>query len=103
MGFLRIGISDPIRHYYQVRNTLLLFKRDYTPNYWKYSGLVKIIFKLVVYPIILDHGYERFRYILLGIKDGLLGKVENLNKNINSKIYQFHIFSNIIKTMNLLY
>ncbi|HOA64181.1 MAG TPA: glycosyltransferase family 2 protein [Bacilli bacterium] len=74
MGFLRIGISDPIRHYYQVRNTLLLFKRDYTPNYWKYSGLVKIIFKLVVYPIILDHGYERFRYILLGIKDGLLGK-----------------------------
>ena len=30
-----------------------------------------------------------------------LEKVENLNKNINSKIYQFHIFSNIIKTMNL--
>jgi len=30
-----------------------------------------------------------------------LEKVENLNKNLHSKIYQFHIFSNIIKTMNL--
>lgn len=74
LGFLHVGVSNPIRHYYQVRNTLLLFKRDYTPLYWKYSGIVKIIFKLIVYPFTLNQGYERFRYILLGIKDGLLGR-----------------------------
>lgn len=74
LGFLHVGVSNPIRHYYQVRNTLLLFKRDYTPFYWKYSGIVKIIFKLIVYPFTLNQGYERFRYILLGIKDGLLGR-----------------------------
>jgi hypothetical protein len=35
---------------------------------------MKIIFKLIVYPFTLNQGYERFRYILLGIKDGLLGR-----------------------------
>jgi rhamnosyltransferase len=74
LGFLHVGVCNPIRHYYQVRNTLLLFRRAYTPFYWKYSGIMKIIFKLIVYPFTLNQGYERFRYILLGIKDGLLGR-----------------------------
>jgi rhamnosyltransferase len=74
LGFLSVGVPSPIRHYYQVRNTLLLFRRDYVPNYWKYSGIVKILFKLIVYPLTLNRGYERFKYISKGIKDGLLGR-----------------------------
>lgn len=74
LGFLYVGVPSPIRHYYQVRNTLLLFRRDYVPNYWKYTGLVKIIFKLLVYPFTLERGYERFNYIIKGIKDGILNK-----------------------------
>lgn len=79
LGFLSVGVPSPIRHYYQVRNILLLFRRDYVPNYWKYSGIVKIIFKLLVYPFTLDRGYERFTYILKGIKDGILGRSGKLN------------------------
>jgi len=74
LGFLYVGVPSPIRHYYQVRNTLLLFRRDYVPNYWKYTGLVKIIFKLLVYPVTLERGYERFNYIIKGIKHGILNK-----------------------------
>jgi len=74
LGFLYVGIPSPIRHYYQVRNTLLLSRRAYVPSYWKYSGLVKIIFKLLVYPFTLDRGYERFNYIIKGIRDGILNK-----------------------------
>ena len=54
LGFLSVGVPSPIRHYYQTRNVLLLLRRDYVPNYWKYSGLVKILFKLLVYPFTLD-------------------------------------------------
>lgn len=74
LGFLYVGVPSPIRHYYQVRNTLLLFRRAYVPSYWKYSGLVKIIFKLFVYPFTLERGYERFNYIIKGIRDGILNK-----------------------------
>lgn len=74
LGFLYVGVPSPIRHYYQVRNTLLLFRRAYVPSYWKYSGLVKIIFKLLVYPFTLERGYERFNYIIKGIRDGILNK-----------------------------
>lgn len=79
LGFLHVGVPSPIRHYYQVRNTLLLFRRDYVSTYWKYSGLVKILFKLFVYPFTLDKGSERFKYIAKGIKDGILGRSGKIN------------------------
>lgn len=74
LGFLNVGVPSPIRHYYQIRNTLLLARRSYVPAYWKYSMLVKVVFKLFIYPFTLDRGFERFKYIVKGIKDGLVGK-----------------------------
>lgn len=74
LGFLNVGVPSPIRHYYQIRNTLLLARRAYIPTYWKYSMLVKVVFKLFVYPFTLNKGFERFKYILKGIKDGILGR-----------------------------
>ena len=74
LGFLNVGVPGPIRHYYQIRNTLLLVRRDYVPTYWKYSMLVKIVFKLFVYPFTLTNGFERFKYITKGIKDGIFGR-----------------------------
>jgi rhamnosyltransferase len=79
LGFLNVGVPSPIRHYYQVRNALLLFRRNYVPRYWKYSSLIKIIFKLIVYPFTLKHGYSRFEYISKGIKDGLLNRHGKIN------------------------
>ena len=74
LGFLNVGVPSPIRHYYQIRNTLLLVRRSYVPTYWKYSMLVKVVFKLFVYPFTLNKGLERFKYIIKGIKDGILGR-----------------------------
>lgn len=80
LGFLNVGVPSPIRHYYQTRNTLLLVRRSYVPAYWKYSMLVKIVFKLFVYPFTLNKGFERFKYIVKGIKDGILGKSGKINE-----------------------
>ena len=59
---------------------LLLVRRDYVPTYWKYSMLVKVVFKLFVYPFTLNKGFERFKYIVRGIKDGILGKSGKINE-----------------------
>jgi len=74
LGFLSIRVPSPIRHYYQVRNTLILFRRNYTPRYWKYSCLIKVFFKLLVYPFVLDSGKKRLVFMFRGFKDGLLKK-----------------------------
>jgi rhamnosyltransferase len=74
LGFISVGVPSPIRHYYQVRNILLLSTRSYPPLYWKISGLVKIVFKLIVYPFTLNRGVERLKYIIKGINDGIFRK-----------------------------
>jgi rhamnosyltransferase len=79
LGCLNVSVPSPIRHYYQVRNVLLLFRRNYVPRYWKYTGLVKIVFKLIVYPFTLEQGYTRFKYILKGINDGILNRHGKIN------------------------
>lgn len=80
LGFISVGVSIPLRNYYQTRNTLILFSRRYVPLYWKCSGLAKIIFKLTIYPFVLDNGFVRFKYIVLGLKDGLLGRCGKISE-----------------------
>jgi rhamnosyltransferase len=74
LGFINVGVPSPVRHYYQVRNTLLLINRNYVPFYWKMSGVIKILFKFIIYPFVLDEGWKRFKYISKGVCDGVLRK-----------------------------
>ncbi|NGZ15546.1 glycosyltransferase family 2 protein [Vibrio aestuarianus] len=78
-GVLSVSVSTPIRNYYQVRNVILLFSRSYTPIYWKYSGIIKAVFKLIFYPFLLDNGIQRFKYILRGFVDGFARKTGRIN------------------------
>ncbi|WP_288739222.1 glycosyltransferase family 2 protein [uncultured Rheinheimera sp.] len=71
LGFIRVGVPSPFRHYYAIRNALLLLPESYVPLSWKLSSIAKIGFKLVTYPLFLDRGAERFRFIIKGIAHGL--------------------------------
>ena len=51
LGYLYVGVPDPIRHYYAFRNTIILLSRNYAPLYWKLSSIAKLIFKIIVYPL----------------------------------------------------
>jgi len=72
--FINVGVCSPIRHYYQFRNTLLLMGRNYVPMYWKCSSMLKLAFKFFIYPLTLPDGYLRFKYMIKGAVDGVLGK-----------------------------
>lgn len=67
-------IPSPIRHYYQFRNTILLLKRSYVPNYWKLKALVERGIELFIYPLFVSPKLNRLQYILKGIVDGLLNR-----------------------------
>jgi len=72
--FIRFSIPSPIRHYYQFRNPLLLIRYKHVPNKDKFILILKMIIKLVLYPIILDNRKKRLKYMLKGIWDGIKGK-----------------------------
>lgn len=78
-GVIPILVPSPIRHYYHTRNFILLFKRDYVPKSVKIIGIIKLLFKLTTYPILLDKGVLRWKLIVKGLIDGLLSKTGKIN------------------------
>ncbi|MEQ3499760.1 glycosyltransferase family 2 protein [Tenacibaculum sp. SSH1-16] len=81
LGKIDARIPAPIRHYYHTRNIFLLLPRDYAPLKWKIKELYKLFFKLIIYPFVFSDGFFRCKYILRGIKDGVLqryGRIDQL-------------------------
>lgn len=83
LGVIKLGVSAPIRYYYQFRNVILLSKYKSTPKYWKYSLWLKMVFKIVVFPIQLKSGKQVFNFMVKGIADGFKGKYGRIDKAYN--------------------
>jgi len=70
----KVGIPNPIRHYYQYRNSFILLKYSYVPFIWKLKRIIVNIVKLLIYVLFFDQKIKRFKYIYLGIKDFFMNK-----------------------------
>lgn len=79
LGFLKVGLPKPFRHYYSIRNTVYLILFGKAPFFWKASNSVKVLFKLTIYPISLPQGKERFSFIWKGLKDGVFKRFQIIN------------------------
>ncbi|MGE0052420.1 MAG: glycosyltransferase family 2 protein [Arcobacter sp.] len=77
--FFKLGIPAPIRHYYQYRNALLLNKMKHVPFKWKIKRTLIHLLKPILFFCFYDKRIERFKYIIKGIKDGILGKSGKIN------------------------
>jgi len=74
LGVFSVGVPTPSRHYYAYRNILCLFSRSYVPIQWKVKAFVKLILKFLFYPVFLDRGSERLKYMIHGVKAAASGK-----------------------------
>tara|TARA_B100000900_G_scaffold368071_1_gene345018 strand:- start:1894 stop:2745 length:852 start_codon:yes stop_codon:yes gene_type:complete len=70
----KIHIHHPKRYYHKYRNAILCFKKKYINRTWKILEFFKLIIKLFLYPIYSSNAILTFKYIILGIYDGLLNK-----------------------------
>ncbi|MFX4276707.1 glycosyltransferase family 2 protein [Aliarcobacter butzleri] len=77
--FFKLGIPAPIRHYYQYRNALLLNKMKHVPLKWKIKRILIHLFKPIFFLCFYNKRIERIKYIIKGIKDGVLGKSGKIN------------------------
>jgi len=70
---LTFHVPAPYRHYFQVRDTLRLISKNYVPFYSKVRLLAVLPLKALAYPLLLDRGIERLRWMALGLRDFLRG------------------------------
>jgi len=72
-GRRRMPYRSPSRHYYLMRNSILLQKREYVPISWKLSNLLKIGFTIFYFGYYYKDRTKQRRQIYLGVTDGLKG------------------------------
>lgn len=70
----KYSVPAPFRHYFQFRDTLNLALCPYAPVSQRLRLVLLMVAKLFVYPIILDAGPARFKWMYLGIRDFFLRK-----------------------------
>lgn len=72
IGKYKVIISSPFRYFYQYRNYLWLVRRNYVPLQWKFAFGCKYFMRLIYFPIFVKDGRKCFKYMVSGIKQGLL-------------------------------
>ena len=71
----------PVRLYYQMRNLMLLARRNYVPLYWKCRHLLAIPLRYLVNRFYFPHGKKRGDFMLKGLRDGIRAKSGSIEDN----------------------
>lgn len=69
-----ISIHSPLRHYYQFRNAILLYKCGWVPLNWRLVDAWKLLLRFGFYTIFAKPHMQHWKMILLGLIHGLLNR-----------------------------
>ena len=81
--WMPIYYHAPIRQYYIMRNRILLYKKRYSPKSWILQDIARAIFKFVVYSVFVKNRLQNIRMMLLGVSDGMRGRVGEISHDNN--------------------
>ena len=79
-GLYDLRIAKPFREYYQIRDCLYLFWKEYIPWNFRVRFVVRLTVRNILHVLFLDEPGLRFKYILKGLSDYLHG-VHGVLKN----------------------
>jgi rhamnosyltransferase len=76
-----LGISKPVhtnklRHYYIVRNQLIMLNRDYVSVEWKCIHAFKLFYRIPSYLILSNEKWTTFKFILKAVKEAFANRKE---------------------------
>ncbi len=71
----KISLHSPLRHYYAFRNCVWLFRQSTIPLGIRVNYLIKLIPKLFIYSVFSPEPVKQFKFMVLGIVDGLFKKM----------------------------
>ncbi len=76
-NLFELQVPGVIRHYYQVRNRMLLKGKNYVPNIFKVRSIVMTFIELFVYSFFVSPRLKRSKMMIKGLIDGIFGKKES--------------------------
>jgi rhamnosyltransferase len=69
-----VPVHSPLRHYYMMRNAILLYRDPRIPLNWKLVDGSRLVLKFVFYSIFTQRRLAHLRMMSLGLCHGLAGK-----------------------------
>lgn len=66
---------SPVRHYYIIRNSIVLMKKDYVPLKWKLIELFKMIRRFVFYLFVSEDKFKTLKYAFFAVFDGIFNRL----------------------------
>ena len=73
-GLGRVKVHDPLRLYYIMRNRLLLYRLPHTPAVWIAQDMPRAAVKFLLFSLLIPPRLQNARFMLTGLRDGLLGR-----------------------------
>ena len=70
-----IPVHSPLRHYYQCRNAVWLYRQSWVPIAWKIVDGYRLVFKYIVYSLFTDQRFAHWTMMTRGLWHGLTGKM----------------------------
>lgn len=67
IGLLHLRVGHPYREYYQIRDSLYLLGKPYTPFKYRIRFLAMLLIRSPLHLIFLEERRERLRYISMGV------------------------------------
>ncbi len=71
----RFPLHSPQRHYFVVRNALWLYRDGALPLVWRVPHALRLLLRFSVYLLVGDSRRERLKFVWMGLRDGLLGRM----------------------------
>lgn len=69
-----IPVHSPLRHYYHVRNAILLYREPWVPSNWKLVDGWRLLLKFGFYSLVTAPRLQHLRLMTLGLWHGLKGR-----------------------------
>ncbi|MEO6922094.1 MAG: glycosyltransferase family 2 protein [Collimonas sp.] len=81
IGKKTLSLHSPLRHYYIMRNSILMYRANYIPLGWKIADGIKFFKRFLSYIIFSENKFEHLKWMMFGIKDGLIGRAGKYGEN----------------------
>lgn len=69
-----VAVRSPLRHYYAVRNSILLYRRQYAPGSWILNDLVRLLQMFCFYSLFTPPRLQHAGMMLKGVWHGIRGR-----------------------------
>lgn len=80
IGFRKVFLHSPDRHYYLFRNAVWLYKEEWIDWKWKLADGIRLLARFFLFSLYRKPRLQRIKWMVLGVVDGIRGRMGRLDE-----------------------